>query len=187
MNSIQLDLRLPNDSLGFVRRECPHCRRQFKTRRRAFDGRVLMRRLGAAVTHENAQDIQLGLGERFSCFYCGKVGPADDFLTADQKEFVERLSTSLVEHLRFEQLSQVVRTLSDNPRPTFVPVRPAAMPAGMPGELEDMRPFPLTCCNDEVKAAAGWNQPFHCPACGVRHARGGAPTHHKLQLTFVRE
>jgi len=187
VTTLQLEVRLPTDSLGFVRRECPHCRRQFKTRRRAFDGRVLMRRLGAAVTHHNAQEIQLGLGERYSCFYCGKVGPADDFLTADQVQFLEQLSTSLVELLRYEQLSQVVRTLSDNPRPTFVPVHPRPLPGAMPTELEDMRPLPLTCCNEVVKAAAGWDQPFYCPSCGVRHSRGGSPTRHKLQLTFVRE
>lgn len=187
MISNELDLRLPTDSLGFVRRECPHCRRQFKTRRREFDGRVLMRRLGASVLHHNAADITLGNGERFACFYCGKVAPADEYLTADQKDFVEKLATSMVEHLRYEQMAQVIRNLSDNPRPTYVPVKPKPLPDAMPRELEDMRPFPLTCCGEDVKAAGGWSQPFHCPTCGARHARGGAATRHKMQLTFIRE
>jgi len=77
------------------------------------------------------------------------------------------------------------RTLSQNPRPTFVAVAPEALPEGMPDEPEDLRPLYLVCCADEVKALWDWDGPFYCPRCGAHH--GGMSGRQQVHLEFIQE
>ena len=48
-----LEIELPRDASGFVRRQCPSCQRIFKTRPSRFDARVLQRRLLMLFPFEN--------------------------------------------------------------------------------------------------------------------------------------
>src|SRR4051812_15426343 len=50
-------VRLPEDPLGFVRRECPDCHRQFKTKGWASDSASVHRRLAAQLPHENPDEL----------------------------------------------------------------------------------------------------------------------------------
>jgi len=173
------------DARGFVRRECPACHRQFKTGPRQGDGAAQLSRLAGVLPHENASEIDAG-SRRLFCFYCGKRAELREWLTAAQRDHLERLGGALAQHLRFEQLAHVSRTLSLNPHPTFIPVRPPPFPAP-PGELDidGMRPFEVPCCGEPLRAASGWAGPFFCPSCGARHSRG--PERAVFSLAFVPE
>ena len=180
----RLEVVLPRDASGFVRRQCPSCQRIFKTRPSRFDSRALHRRLVALFPFENPHEGYEPV-PTWTCFYCGHQADADEWLVRDHVAYLESLARSLANHVRYEQLSHVSRTLAQNPRPTFVAVAPDALPEGMPEEPEDLRPLHLVCCGDEVKSLWDWDGPFYCPRCGAHH--GGLSGRQQLHLEFIQE
>jgi len=177
-------LELACDASGFVRRECPRCRRHFKTRPGALDARVLQRCLSSHVSFEGEHEGEGALPES-CCLYCGHRASAEEWLTEEQRAHVEGLARAWVNHVRYEQLSHISRTLAQNPRPTFIAVAPAALPGPMPAEPDDMRALPLLCCGEEVKALWDWDEPLFCPRCGTRHS--GVAARQRVQLHFLDE
>lgn len=177
-------LELPRDSGGFVRRECPACRRIFKTRPGQGDARALQRRLALLLPFPSARE---GLGEvpEWSCLYCGHRAPADEWLTEEQSAHLEAWAHAWIHHVQYEQLAHVHRTLSLNPRPTYVAVPPGELPAPLPPEVEELRLIPLLCCGEEVKALWEWEGPLHCPACMARH--GGLSGRQQIHLQLIQE
>jgi uncharacterized C2H2 Zn-finger protein len=180
----RLDVELQQDPSGFVRRQCPGCLRIFKTRPSYIDPMLVHRRLVSLFPFENPHE---GYGDvpTWTCLYCGHRADADEFLAREQVEYLQELSRALANHVRFEQLSHVSRTLAQNPRPTFVAVAPDELPGPMPPEPEDLRPIPLVCCGEDVKALWDWDGPMFCPRCGARH--GGLSGRQQVQLQFIQE
>lgn len=177
------DVRLAQDVMGFVRRQCPLCQREFKTRPSRHDA--------AAIRELLAQFVKLfdtGHSEepgKLTCFYCGKASSRVDLLTGDQRGHLIGVAEVLNQQLRYEQLSQIMRALWARPKPTFTLVKPPELPARITPELDDMKLFLLVCCGDEAKAATGWNGAYFCPRCGVEHE--GGRKREKQQLKFIRE
>lgn len=163
-------ITLPRDPFGFVRRECARCRRQFKSRPSPQDAIAIQRYIGKTMAWANGHELQGHVG--LTCFYCGHRAQPDDWLTGAQQTFLQRVARALAQQVRYEQMSHVSRTLAENPRPTYVPVRPGGLPSPMGPDADDMRRFHLLCCGDEVKAAAGWEQAYFCPRCGTEHQDG---------------
>ena len=178
------EISLPLDASGYVRRECPNCRRHFKTRPLAEDGNVVQNLLTEQLAHHNP-DEAMETEATLVCLYCGKPERIDQMLTGEQKKYFERLAKSFAEHVRYEQLSYVARTLKHNPQPTFVPVHPGQMPGDIRPDPDDMKVVPLVCCGEEAKAAQGWEDPYYCPKCGFEQATG--VRRKKVQLSFQRE
>lgn len=180
----RLDLALPRDGSGFVRRQCPACLRIFKTRPSRFDARILHRRLLVLFPFENPHEGYTPV-PTWTCFYCGHRAEADEYMVREHVAWLEELARGLAHHVRYEQLAHVMRTLSQNPRPTFVVMPPDALPECMPAEPEDLRPLHLVCCGDEVKALWDWEGPFYCPRCGAHH--GGLSGRQQVRLDFIQE
>jgi hypothetical protein len=176
-------LSLPTDSEGFVRRECPSCHREFKSRPFPSDGLALNRYLSRASLHENREELDHAIAGR-ACLYCGRRAPPEAFLTDDQRKSLDRIADASEADLRHEQLHFVARTLSQNPRPTFVPVAPRKVCLSMPPEPDDLQPVPLMCCQEDAKGDRRWLDIVYCPRCGARQA-----TRPRMSLTveFVRE
>jgi hypothetical protein len=181
---VEASVELPRDASGFVRRECPQCRRAFKTRPSHQDARILQRRLASLFPFENAHESFDEVPE-WSCPYCGHRAPGDEWLTEAQQEHLEALGRAWANHVRYEQLAYVHRTLPDNPRPTFVTMEPEALPGPMPPEPDDLRVLSLVCCGEEVKALWDWEGPLYCPRCGVWH--GGLSGRQQIHLKFIEE
>jgi hypothetical protein len=161
-------LALPQDSEGFVRRECPHCRRQFKTRPFPQDGVALQRHLARRMPHSNWHE-SAGLCQPTCCLYCGRLAPPEEWFTLEQRQQLERIVTALLSEVRHEQLSFVMRTLSRNPRPTFVTMGTARFLPPMAPEPDDLDAVPMLCCGEEAKAESGWSPiASYCPRCGAR-------------------
>lgn len=180
----RLEVALPRDASGFVRRQCPSCLRVFKTRPSRFDARILQRRLLVLFPFENPHEGYEPV-PTWTCFYCGQRAEADEFLVRDHVAYLEDLAKGLANHVRYEQLAHVTRTLSQNPRPTFVVVAPEELPRYMSPEPEDLRPIHLVCCVEEVKALWDWDGPFYCPRCGAHH--GGLSGRQQIHLEFIQE
>ncbi|WNG26207.1 hypothetical protein F0U62_20890 [Cystobacter fuscus] len=177
-------VELSRDAGGFVRRACPRCQRDFKTRPCARDGNILQRRLASLFPFENAHESFDEVPDAW-CLYCGHQAAGDEWLTAAQQAHVESVARAWANHVRYEQLAHVSRTLADNPRPTFVSVRPPALPGPMAPDVDDLRVLPLVCCGEEVKAHWDWDGPFFCPRCGTRH--GGLSGRQQVHLEFIEE
>jgi hypothetical protein len=177
-------VELPRDASGFVRRECPQCQRAFKTRPHRQDACILQRRLASLFPFENAHESFDEVPDG-SCLYCGHRAPLDEWLTPGQQAHLEALARAWANHVRYEQLAYVSRTLSLNPRPTFVATEPEALPGPMPPEPDDMRVIPLVCCGEEVKSLWDWEGPLFCPRCGSCH--GGLSGRRQFHLEFIKE
>src|SRR6476469_5189505 len=87
-------VRLPEDCYGFVRRECPSCHRQFKTRAWPSDAASMHRRIARPLPHENPDELFLSsLKDPVrACPYCGATHAPDAFLTTEQRAHIEHLS-----------------------------------------------------------------------------------------------
>lgn len=162
------EVELPVDTRGFLRKECGICHRQFKLRRMGLDGALFLRRVARALPHGNEHEISSPLPLR-SCPYCGRRADGDDWWTDEQRLFFTRISTSLAERVRFEQLRHVELTLGQNPYLTFLPVAPAPMLAQLRPEVDDMRLVPMVCCGEEIKIRESWTGTIRCPFCATEH------------------
>ncbi len=167
-DGVQELVMLPVDSQGFLRRECPGCRRQFKVKGGPCDGATVQRHLGRHLTFQNPHEIAWDDGETF-CPYCGRGAPMDAWCTPQQRAWLERVAKVLNEAIRFEQIAYPFRTLSRNPSVTYVAVPPPDRLPEMRPEDDDMRRHSFLCCVEEVKVELHWSQPVHCPGCGSEH------------------
>ncbi len=178
-------LELPRDTAGFTRRECPECQRPFKTRPGPYESRAVLHKLQAFFAFENAHESEEGLPV-WRCPYCGHRAEADSFLTPAQQTHLESVSRAWANHVRYEQLAHVYRTLALNPRPTFVAVAPEDLPGPMDPEADELlRTLPMLCCGEDVKVLWDWDQALFCPRCGARH--GGLSGRQQVQLRFIQE
>jgi hypothetical protein len=168
-------LSLPSDADGFVRRQCPACRREFKTRPHRCDGAAMLRAVMSRVAHGNPGEIPLE-SPVHACPYCAHQAPGEGWLWAAFSKELEQLSGILEEHLRYEQLMHVLRTLGKNPKPTFVPVLPRALPPRLRADpLGHFVKVELFCCGEEVKLRPPDGARITCPACGARQGREPSP------------
>jgi hypothetical protein len=164
---------LPSDSQGFVRRECPHCFREFKTRGGPADGATVQRYLGRHLPFHNHHEI-LGDDVTFHCVYCGRPARSDDWCTSRQRAWLAKVATALQEEIRFERLAFAYRTIRENPSPSFLPIPPARALPESHSEPDDMRRAAFFCCAEDVKVESHWRQPVFCPRCGAEHSHGRA-------------
>ena len=160
-------LRLPQDSAGFVRRECPYCHKQFKTRPFPTDGLSVQRYLEKQLPHENPHELERPAPPNL-CLYCGKAAPPEAWLTVEQRSFLKRIAGEYARELRYTQLTYVEQTLAFNPRPTFVAIPPTSGYAVMLPEPDDLQLLPLLCCGEEAKGSELWAHQVFCPRCGAR-------------------
>jgi hypothetical protein len=146
---------------------------------------VLQRRLASLFPFENAHESFDTVPE-WCCLYCGHRAAADEWLTREQQDYLEALARAWANHVRYEQLAYVNRTLALNPRPTFVAVAPEALPGPMTSEPDDLRSLLLVCCGEEVKALWDWDEAMHCPRCGAHHG-GLRAGRQRIHLQFIQE
>lgn len=159
--------RLPVDLDGFVRRECPSCRREFKTRPSPHDGAAMQRVLIGALTHANGDEVEAQPPVR-ACPYCGHQGPGEEWIWAAFRKELEQIASAYAEHVRYEQLMHVPRTLAHNPGPTFVPVTPRPLPPRLRGDpLGHFLRLELLCCGEEIKVRPADAEHLICPHCGI--------------------
>lgn len=159
---------LPTDSEGFVRRECPRCRRQFKTRGGPSDGAIVQRYLARHLPFANAHEIARD-DATYHCVYCAWGAGADAWCTPQQRAWMESVANALRGQMHFERLAFAYRTIRHNPSPTFVAIAP---PRGFPEmdcEPDDMRRGSFFCCVEDVKLEPHWGRHVVCPRCGAEH------------------
>src|SRR5690606_34895770 len=178
-----LQVMLPEDRSGFVRRQCRWCKRCFKLRPGAEDGEVV-RRWAARMIPERQDADPVDL-EALRCPYCGQGGTREDWLTGPHRVGIERFAGRLRTTVTYTALHQLVDGAFQGARPTVVPVVPEMLTGVLGVEPDDLRVVALVCCDLEVKVSADWPGSLHCPDCGVEHQRPVKSG--DVKLTFIPE
>jgi DNA-directed RNA polymerase subunit RPC12/RpoP len=145
----ELSFSIPLDSDGFVRRECPHCAREFKWR--------------LAADEEESEPIPV---EGYACPYCAGRAPADHWWTKAQLEHAQQLAASAIFGPELKKLERRAdpRSLISLEVKVDVPRTPPPLTRG-PG---DIRRVDFECHPSEaIKVFEGWTDDVHCLICGA--------------------
>jgi len=150
---IEVPVDIPRDADGFIRRECPHCMRQFKWHD------------GPANEDAEHQDPPV----TFNCPLCGQPAAVDSWNTADQVELAQQTAMPQVMEMIQDDLEAMFRgmkgmtyergsdELTDQPEPLT--------------ELEDMVIVASPCHSYEpVKIPEDHTGPLYCLVCGSAFA-----------------
>jgi hypothetical protein len=143
-----LSISIPVDADGFLRRECPSCVREFKTRR----------------TPDDESGVAMPDGG-YACPYCAERATADQWWTKAQAEYVGALAMS---EIVGPELGALERDPDPNALISFeVRVERPPRPASLPEEPNDMRRVDFACHPTEsVKVDNDWDDDVHCIICG---------------------
>lgn len=146
---MDISISLPLDSDGFLRRECPHCEREFKW----HDGPTAKR-------PDDWIDPPV-----YWCPLCGEQAEADRFHTPAQVEYIEQAIAGYALEAAADELDRALRGLKamsfkrnfrgspDDPLPMIEP--------------NDMFAVQSPCHPWEpVKVSPQARSPFYCLACG---------------------
>jgi hypothetical protein len=146
---MEVEIALPLDSDGFLRRECPSCERQFKW----FHGQT-------ADRPDHFLDPPL-----YTCPYCGEAAGHDSWWTKEQLEFAQGTAAGPAMDAMADELARAFRNTpgirierSHGHRPD--PPMPLVEP-------DDMTMVASPCHGFEpVKVADDWTEPLYCLVCG---------------------
>jgi hypothetical protein len=136
------------DDEGFLRRECPHCEREFKWM--------------------SSDDSEPVAAEGYHCPYCNRQADTDSWFTKPQLEYLEATAMREVVGPMFEELEQSARRNNRSSGMMRVRFERGEMPAAVkPTEVNDMRRVDFACHPKEpVKVMEDWVGDIHCLICG---------------------
>jgi uncharacterized Zn-finger protein len=154
---VEFEVSFPLDDDGFLRRECPHCRREFKLLAADDDPEPL----DAATEGDKETGV--------FCPYCAQQSYRSELLTRGQRRVVDAAVLNQIVNPELGNLSEALSGLE------------AASSGLISGHLErspetsatlternDMERVWFTCHgNDPVKVEDGWDRALHCSVCGA--------------------
>jgi len=153
-DEVQIEMALPLDSDGFLRRECPTCEREFKWLPSDEPG----------ATPEDAG---------YYCPYCGVQAETGAWWTKAQLEHSKAL---LMEEVVAPKLKDFQKGMAETARRShgLLTFKPGKIEVDEPVALvepDDMRRIDFSCHPTEpVKVLEDWTKPVHCLIC--RKAEG---------------
>jgi hypothetical protein len=152
-DEVTLEMSMPLDSDGFLRRECPTCERELKW-------------LYASEGERTAAPVS---GGGYFCPYCGVQAEADTWLTQAQAELAQNIMATQVIGPMLNKLGDdlagigrssdgMIRVeINHQPPDEFDPLT----------EVDDMTRVDFECHPTEpVKVLDSWNEPVRCLICG---------------------
>jgi uncharacterized Zn-finger protein len=160
MSTVTINISLPTDNEGFLRRECPYCKRQFKLIIQSTDEEVS----GDSGSEGDEKDIY--------CPYCGQSADRNSFWTEEQVRFMRETATQKVVAPMVDEFGDKLEKMSR--KTDFIKFkaertqtkRPVISPE--PDDMIRMRP---PCCGEDVKIEEDWEGPIHCVICGRKQDR----------------
>ncbi len=150
-------MSLPLDKEGFLRRECPHCERQFKW-------------WPTPPEEEISEDTQEA-PEAYFCPYCHEPAPLGAWWTKEQLEYAQQIAVA-------EALGPQLRRMKNdlgrgNRRSKGISFEMSGSALSQPEPLvepDDMVRVDLPCHPEEpVKVEELWDQEVACLVCGIRY------------------
>lgn len=150
---IEVSVDIPNDSDGFIRRECPHCMRQFKW----HDGPA------------NEEAERHPAADMYNCPLCGQPAAVDSWNTQEQVELAQQAAMPQIMGLVTDELESMFRGVkgltykrgNDEMPDESVPLT----------EPDDMVIVASPCHGYEpVKVPEDHTGPLYCLVCGSAFA-----------------
>lgn len=144
-----MELSVPLDN-GFLRRECPHCEREFKW-----------------FADPNQEPSNEEPPTHYYCPYCGEPAGVDEWWTKPQLEQIQAIA--LGDAAR--QINQELHKLERSTRGGLVQLKvDSGIEEPTPGVLDepsDMIAIESPCHPEEpIKVMEEWAEPLHCLVCG---------------------
>jgi hypothetical protein len=160
MSEITIPLRLSLDSDGFLRRECPHCEREFK-------------RLAPTPRDESEPTEPEVETKDYFCPLCHQPAAPGAWWTKSQLEYAQSVAYQEVVRPRLADLEETIKGIGGGGLISVDVKRtePAAVP--QPSEPADMIRLGFPCHPAEpVKVPDDWTGEVACMVCGVRYPIG---------------
>lgn len=153
---IEVPIDLPVDHDNFLRRECPHCERQFKWHN------------GPA----NAEAEHIPAPETYYCPLCGQPAGPDSWWTREQLDYAEQAAMPTALQVMDDEIGQMLKGLSSKhvkvSRTGHLDVPDGPLPLIEP---DDMVIVASPCHSYEpIKVPERERGPFHCLVCGTAFA-----------------
>lgn len=145
MSEVSVEVGFPLDSSGFLRRECPYCKREFKIHQDDFPRQP----------------------DEIYCPCCGQTASPQEFYTEEQ---IDYMRATLVKTVVGPELDRFTRDLQNIGRRSGGLVsmtathNPAPEPSILPDE-DDLYKMEFGCCNLRVKVESP-DGAYHCLFCG---------------------
>lgn len=176
---MQIELSIPLDSDGYLRRECPFCRKQFKVlipedERENLASRAIQDHLPEDLEVDTVDDEHVDQGT-LVCPYCGQEHSVRAWWTQEQIEFFTQHARKIAHEIIQQTLGKSLRNLQRSSGGLIsVEVETDFDALGEPiiaPDPDDMTLFALPCCERAIKIEDDWPGTIHCPYCGFPHAR----------------
>jgi hypothetical protein len=149
-------MSIPLDDDGFLRRECPNCKREFKW---------------LSSEDANAEAVAPDPAGYY-CPYCGLQAPLDAWWTKEQLEHMQAIVTEEMVAPELEKLKKALESSSGGFLKVSAEVSTPDPPASEMTEPDDMVRADFRCHPSEpLKVAETWNEPVYCLICGARMER----------------
>lgn len=153
---IEIPIRLIVDNDGFLRRECPHCQREFKWHH------------GPANEEAEQQETP----PAYYCPLCGQPAGMDSWWTQDQLAYIEQLQERAALQVMDDGLDKLFKGMSSKNVKVKrtghldLPDEPVA-----PVEPDDMVMIVSPChAYEPIKVPEGTASAFYCLVCGTPFA-----------------
>ena len=158
MSETSIPMTLPLDTEGFLRRECPHCERQFKWQ-------------PAEDADDGAESIPSRQVVAYYCPYCYQAAPPDAWWTQEQLKHAQQLMMSEVLAPQLRRFGRQGRQTSHSNSFVKIDVSVPDFPIPEPlVEPSDMIRVDFPCHPEEpLKVIEDWTAEVGCLVCGIRY------------------
>ncbi len=150
---MEIPITLPLDG-GFLRRECRTCERQFKWHH--------------GPTNDAPEDAPNP--SEYTCPYCGATAPPEEWLTAEQVEFVREVATGPALQAMSDEMGRAFRGSK------HITYKPGRIDHQHPTELHEPSDMVIVepPCHpyEPLKVDESWTGPLHCLLCGAQFSIG---------------
>jgi len=165
-----INVALPVDKNGGLRRCCPLCSREFKVVLSEDELRDLTEEsLEAALTQEDDVEQKELSPEQRTCPYCGQRVSVDNWWTQDQVTFFMDITRNIAMREVHESFKRLERSMPS----TFKAGKAELIEPRKPTEPDDMKMFALPCCDQRIKIEENWSDTVYCFLCGFPHRIDG--------------
>ncbi len=144
----QISVPVNLDADGFLRRECPHCEREFKW--------LPSDESGPAPS------------EGYHCPYCDRQAEPDQWFTRGQIEYLGAVGLQQFAEPVLDELEQTLGGVNKTDGPLNIRFERGEIEVPpQPKEPNDMRRLDFGCHPTEpIKVMEEWDGPVHCLICG---------------------
>ncbi|MHB8598779.1 MAG: hypothetical protein ACYDER_18420 [Ktedonobacteraceae bacterium] len=156
MSGIAIEMTVPLDGDGFLRRECPNCEQQFKLKQ-------------ADTNIETQEDNEDNNGDSYYCPYCHE--PATTWWTKEQLEYALQLAFKEVFEPELQSFQRKIESLNNSGSFVRADAKLSSLPEQISLiETDDMMKVEFPCHPEEpLKIDETWEQDVACIICGIQY------------------